>query len=292
MRKLHGFRRRDHADRDYLQIVYDWLFVPSTLWSIDFEGLFRAALDRAAGGRRLDKCMVLLIDLLPSLPNVRTQGAVSEHEHSVQHGNYEPLVRARHKYDHVESQLVHDSRVQAQWSAIKTHFDVAKFADHKGIVRRRLVGERSIRDHWPFRWKRTADRFHAVFDVFCQRWHLYGMRGDQPLLLKLTANLTPFGTMVFIPAYWSFDPKRDLNWRAITALHKARGVAKQGPKLSANQLAARAEAIHAAQLRKEADALKLKGEARTSWILKQLKRDSRTDERQIRRILTKSRDGV
>jgi hypothetical protein len=91
-------------------------------------------------------------------------------------------------------------------------------------------------------------------------------------MMRLTANLTPFGTMIFIPAYWSFDPKRDLNWRAITALHKARGVAKQGPKLSANQLAARVEAIHAAQSREEADALKLKGEARISWTLKQLKR--------------------
>ncbi len=166
-----------------------------------------------------------------------------------------------------------------------------KFTDHKGIIRRRLVTERSMREDWAFRWAKAADRFHAVFDVFCQRWHLYGMQRDRPLLLKLTANLTPFGTMIFIPAYWSFDPKRDLNWRTITALHTARGVRKQGPKLSANQLAARSEAIRAAQLRKEADVLKLKGEARTTWMLQQLGRDLRTDERELRRILTKSRDG-
>ena len=117
------------------------------------------------------------------------------------------------------------------------------------------------------------------------------MRGDQPLLLKLTANLTPFGTMIFIPAYWSFDPKRDLIWRTITALHKARGAAKQGPKFSANQLAAREEAIRAAKFAKEANMLKLKGEARIAWMLKRLGKDSRTDERQLRRILAKSRDG-
>ena len=149
-----------------------------------------------------------------------------------------------------------------------------------------------MRDHWPFRWTKTADRFNAVFDVFCQRWHLYGMRGDRPLLLKLTANLTPYGTMIFIPAYWSFDPKRDLNWRSITALHKARGVPKQGPKLRANRLAAWREAIRAATLSKEADSLKLKGEARTSWMLKELRKDVRTDDRQLRRILAKSRDGI
>jgi hypothetical protein len=118
------------------------------------------------------------------------------------------------------------------------------------------------------------------------------VHGDQPLLLKLTANLTPFGTMIFIPAYWSFDPKRDVNWRAITALHKARGVAKQGAKLSANQLAARDESINARRLWKEAAALKLKGDARISWGLKELNRDLRTDERQLRRILARNRDGV
>ena len=235
--------------------------------------------------------MLLLIDLLPLPPSNSTQRAVSEHEHSVQHGNYEPLIRARHKYDQIESELARDRDFRAQWNSIKAHFNVTKFADYKGIIRRRLIAERSMREHWPVRWTKSGDRFRAVFDVFCQRWHLYGMRGDHPLLLKLTANLTPFGTMIFIPAYWSFDPKRDLNWRAITALHKARGVPKQGPKLSANQLAARLESIYAAELSKEANARKLKGEARTTWMLQQLGRDLRTDERELRRILTKSRDG-
>jgi hypothetical protein len=291
VRKFHNFRTTDHADFEHLRKLYDWLFIPITLWSIDIEALFRAALARAESGKRLDKKMILLIDLLPRLPSERTQRAVSEHEHLVQRGNYEPLIRARHKYDHVEFELTRNPGFQAQWNAIKAHFDVTKFADHKGIIRRRLVGERSMRKHYPFRWSKTADRFHAIFDVFCQRWNLYGMRGDQPLLLKLTANLTPFGTMVFIPAYWSFDQKRDLNWRAITALHKARGVPKQGPKLGANRATARMERARAIKLAKEADQLKLKGEARTSWMLKQLNWDPRTDERQLRRILTHFRDG-
>src|SRR5437899_5080224 len=291
VRRFHRFRREDQPELDYLQKLYDWLFVPITLWPIDIEGLLRAALDRAAAGRRLDKTMFLLIDLLPLPPSNSTQRAVSEHEHSVQHGNYEPLIRARHKYDQIESELARDRDFRAQWNSIKAHFNVTKFADYKGIIRRRLIAERSMREHWRFRWTKAADRFQAVFDVFCQRWHLYGMRGDHPLLLKLTANLTPFGTMIFIPAYWSFDPKRDLNWRAITALHKARGVPKQGAKLGANQLAARLEAMCAAKLSKAADARNLKGEARLSWMLKKLNRDARTDERQLRRILAKGRDG-
>jgi hypothetical protein len=292
VRRFHDFRETRRADSDHFQKLYDWLFVPITLWPIDIEGLLRVALDRAEAGRRFDKKMILLIDLLPLPPSDKTQRAVSEHEHSVQHGNYEPLIRARHKYDQIEFELARDRMFQAQWNSIKTHFDVMKFADHKGIIRRRLIGERSMREDWAFRWAKEADRYHSVFDVFCQRWHLYGMRGDCPLLLKLTVNLTPFGTMIFIPAYWSFDPKRDVNWRAITALHKARGVPKQGTKLAANQTAAREEAIRVAMLSKKADSLKLKGEARTSWMLKELGKDMRTDERQLRRILAKAHDGT
>jgi hypothetical protein len=82
----------------------------------------------------------------------------------------------------------------------------------------------------------------------------------------------------------------DSRSRTITALHKARGVPKQGQKLAANQIAARAESTRAAALAKEADALKLKGDRRTTWMLKQLNWDSRTDERQLRRILAKTRD--
>jgi hypothetical protein len=292
VRRFHRFRRTDPAEFRHLRKLYDWLLVPITLWPIDIEGLLRAALDRAESGKQLHKTMVLLIDLLPLPPSHRTQRAVSEHEHAVQHGNYEPLLRARHKYDQIEFQLAADRLFRAQWNAIKAHVDVTKFANHKGIIRRHLVGERSMRDHWPIRWTKTADRFRAVFDVFCQRWNLYGMRGDQPLLLKLTANLTPFGTMVFIPAYWSFDQKRDLNWRAITALHKARGVRKQGPKLGENRAAARRQRARAIKLAKEADQLKLKGERRRVWMLKQLNWDARTDERQLRRILAQSRDRI
>jgi hypothetical protein len=290
VRKFHAFRKGDYADLEHLRKLYEWLFVPITLWSVDIEALFRVALSRVTSGKRLEKAMALLIDLLPSLPTDRTQRAVSEHEHSVQRGAYEPLIRARHKYDQIESQLAADPAFRAQWNAIKAQFDVTKFGDHKGIIRRHFVGERSMRDHWPIRGTKTADRFRAVFDVFCQRWNLYGMRGDQPLLLKLTANLTPFGTMIFIPAYWSFDQKRDLNWGAITALHKARGVPKQGPKLGANRAAARMERARAITLANEADQLKLKGERRRVWMLKQLNWDARTDERQLRRILARSRD--
>src|SRR5207248_11425330 len=50
-RKFHRFCRSGHTDLNHLQKLYDWLFVPITLWPIDIEGLFRIALGRAAGRR-------------------------------------------------------------------------------------------------------------------------------------------------------------------------------------------------------------------------------------------------
>src|SRR5438552_259696 len=63
IRKFHRFRRINHGDSNHLQKLYDWLFVPITLWPIDIEGLLRTALDRVASGKRLDNRMLLLIDL-------------------------------------------------------------------------------------------------------------------------------------------------------------------------------------------------------------------------------------
>src|SRR5438445_12093606 len=69
VRRFHRFRPADHDDLDHFQKLHDWLFVPITLWSIDIEGLFCTALDRAAAGRPLNKTIILLIDLLPLPPS-------------------------------------------------------------------------------------------------------------------------------------------------------------------------------------------------------------------------------
>src|SRR5438046_218374 len=106
-----------------------------------------------------------------------------------------------------------------------------------------MVSERNFRpDDWNFSWRSTDDRFDNVFDAFCHKWTLYGMERDKPLLQKLSVNVTPYGTMIVIPRYWSFDFNRDLKWRSITRLHHSREVPRQGAKLVANQSARRTQA--------------------------------------------------
>jgi hypothetical protein len=95
-----------------------------------------------------------------------------------------------------------------------------------------MTAERNLRPSFSVNVRRREEVFHAAFDAFCLRWNLYGMQHDKPLLLKLAVNLTPYGTMIHIPAYWSFDPKRDIRWDAIASLHRVRVPGRQGSALA------------------------------------------------------------
>jgi len=291
---FHRLRKtaRKHPDFPLLETAYAWILVPFTLWAMDFHALCRVIQERIEVGVRVGKDLRLLVDTLPPVPDERAQAAAMEHEHAVQYGNYESLIRSQQKFGARESQLAGNPAFQAGWLAIKAHFDVLKYRDYKQIIRRRMVAERSMRNDMSFLWKTKAGRFQTVFDVFCQRWNLYGMEGDKPLLLKLTANLTPFGTMVFIPAYWSFDPKRDLNWHAITEMHNARGVRKQGPKLAVGVAERMRDAEKLRGLDKEASKRRLKGDKKHEFLCAGLGWVPATSPKRISRLRTEFIDSL
>ena len=149
-----------------------------------------------------------------------------------------------------------------------------------------MVQERNFRpSDWRFSWQTAEERFRNVFDAFCHKWNLYGVEKDRPLLLKLTVNVTPYGTVIMIPKYWSFDPKRDLKWGAVTKLHRVREVKRQGPKLSPGKSARRDEAARAKELWEEATRAGLKGDRRKQWVMGRLGWDARTDESKLRRMM-------
>lgn len=280
-----GKAARTHPDRTLLEDFYPWLLVPLTLWPIDLDGLGRHLLNFVETGRRFDAKTKLLLDQLGSPPSAATQDAVTHQEHQVQIGNYESLIRQQHKFDAMESELGQNSAFNAHWNGIKAQFDVARFQNRKRIIRRRMVQERNFRSDWAFRWHRKADQFQVIFDTFCHRWNLYGMEGDKPLLLKLTVNLTPYGTMIVVPSYWSFDAKRDLNWKAINALHRARGVGRQGPKLDAIRRARREDSKRVKSLWQKAKTLGMKGDARMKWVIEQVGWHPNTDASKVKRLL-------
>ncbi len=288
IKRFHRLRKkaREEADFGLLTKVYEWVFVPMSIWPVDVRGLCLHLLDRIEGGKRVDEGARLLCEYLAEAPPAEVCEQVAEYEHAVKAGSYESLIEAQYKFDLIEVELRENEEFKNDWEAIKGVFDVTKFRNAKGVVRRRMVQERNFRpSDWKFAWKTEGERFQNVFDAFCHRWDLYGMEGDRPLLLKLSVNLTPFSTMIEVPRYWSFDPKRDLKWGGVTKLHRMREVRRQGPKLSPSRAARQEQADLARRLWREATRSGLKGDRRKEWVMERLGWDARTDESRLRRLL-------
>jgi len=97
--------------------------------------------------------------------------------------------------------------------------------------------------------------------------------------------MTAFGTMIFIPRYWSIDRERNLKWGLVTRLHRCRGVSKQGEKLFKNFEEHQAQAIAAKKIHRDATAAGFKGEKRERLVMAKLGFDSETDRKQLWRLL-------
>jgi hypothetical protein len=284
--------RRYHAARlnlkgrvePQLRLIYDWMFVPPTLWPFNVQDVLEDCLATLEKGKRLNARQRLLIELIPEPPNEGICATVAEHEHHVQGGVYEDLVRTPAKFVQKELAVRSDPKLQCDWARLKTAFNVESFRDYKGVIRRTMGAERNMRPSFSVNLRRREDVFRAAFDAFCLRWNLYGMQNDKPLLLKLAVNITPYGTMILIPTYWSFDPKRDIRWDAIASLHRARVPGRQGSAL-AEGLAERMKLAEKLQhLDQEARRLKLKGEKKHAFLCAGLGWVPETSAKRISRL--------
>jgi hypothetical protein len=273
-----------NLDVQQLHLLHNWMLVPPTLWPFNVQDVLADCLAALEKGKRLNSRQRLLIDLLPEPPDKNICNAVADHELYVQKGAYENLVKTQAKYSQNELAIRTDPQLRSQWERIKAAFNVQDYRDHKGVIRRTMGAERNLRPSFHVNLHRREDAFRAAFDAFCLRWNLYGMQNDEPLLLKLAVNITPFGTMIHIPAYWSFDPKRDIRWGAIASLHRARVPGRQGSAL-AEGLAERMKAAEKLRhLDKEALRLGLKGEKKHEFLCKGLGWVPRTSPKRISRL--------
>ncbi len=284
--------RRYHAlvpagtptDAAAVRTFHAWLFVPPTLWPFNVLDVLTGCLDVLAAGKRLPARLALLAGLLPPVPNDTVCGAVTAHEHHVQSGTYEHLLRTPEKFQQSEEALRIDPGWQDDWAKIKQAFRVRAYQDAKGIIRRRMGAERNLRPGFHVSLRRVKEVFAAAFDAFCMRWNLYGMQEDAPLLLRLAVNVTPYGTMIHIPAYWSFDPKRDIRWDLINELHRLRVPGRQGATLAANRAQRRKDARKLRQLDLQAQRRGLKGAEKHEFLCAGLNWVLGTDPRRISRL--------
>lgn len=267
-----------------LRGLYQWMFVPTTLWPFNVQDVLEDCLTALEKGKRLHSRHRLLIDLLPEPPDDAVCAAVADHELHVQKGTYENLVRTQAKYSQNEIAIRNNPQLRRQWARIKAAFDVQSYRDHKGVIRRTMTAERNLRPSFSVNLRRREDIFRAAFDAFCLRWNLYGMQQDEPLLLKLAVNLTPYGTMIHIPAYWSFDPKRDIRWDAVTKLHRARVPGRQGSALAEGFAERMRKAKKLRLLDKDTMRLGLKGKKKHAFLCAGLGWDARTSPKRINRL--------
>jgi len=276
-------------DADLVTRVYEWFLCPITTWPCRMDAILSRMLDHVEKRRPVPGELRLLVEMLPELPHAETIAVFAAHEHDVQAGRYEHMVpAARAKFRATERELAASPAFKVDWRKITSAFDVAHHADHKGVLRRSLVAERSMRQAFTLDWQSKSGRFQAVFDAFCAKWNLYGMQNGKPLVLKLSVNLTPYGTMIFIPAYWSFDPKRDIHWREVSKLHGARGQHRQGLVMAENAEQRRKDAATLVVLDRKAKALGLRGAKRHEFLCRGLGLDPRTDPKRLaslRRLL-------
>ena len=260
-----------------IETLYQWIFTPFALWPINIHSVLVVCLDCIEKEQPLDEEMQFLLDHLTPVPTEEVCKVVSEHEHLVWKGGYESLLNTTAKFNSIQKEAERNPELLNEWQEFKSHWDVLNFAEHKGIIRRSFTAERNLRETFDVDWNDPKAHFQAAFDVFCHRWNLYGMEYDKPLVMKFSVNLTAFGTMIFIPAYWSFDAKRDVKWDAVKKLHRERALKKQGESLAESHEDRRLLAAKLRKLDAEAKRLNIKGEALHLRICKLTGWDERTD---------------
>ena len=285
IRRYHAVTARLEATTvQTLRGLYDWMFVPTTLWPFNIQDVLEDCLSALEKGKRLSSRHKLIIEMLPAPPNDTVCAAAAEHERHVQAGNYEDLLKTQAKYAQHELAIRNDPELERQWAAIKDAFDHRKYADYKGVIRRRMLVERNLRPSIPVNLREPGDVFQAAFDAFCLRWNLYGMQHDDPLPLKLAVNLTAYGTMIHIPSYWSFDPKRDIRWDAIAKLHRVRVPGRQGAALTEGLAERIQKAEKLRHLDQEVRRLRLKGHQKHKFICQGLGWNVETSPKRISRL--------
>lgn len=214
---------------------------------------------------------------------------VVQYERRRRSGSPEWCWKATHKYDLFVRELKANREFQGDWNQFGANFNLGRYRDAQGIIRRLPLVEGNWRKTSYSDLKDENSRFQVAFDFFCWKWFLYGMQQDVPMPQKLAVTLTPFGTQIFIPGFWSLDPVRDINWAKVTRLHRARGIPKQGEKLADNRRA-RAQLVKRIQAGDQAARKKgLRGEARYRFIKTAGGLSPDTDNAEVRHYLREAK---
>lgn len=259
-----------HPQVNELWRVHDWLVSPFTLQALDYTGLARHIITELQNEREFDADLILLLALIEEPPLPGKIDLMKRHEVAVAEGHYDGLAKEPRRYEELEIKMKADPLLLRFWTRIKSRYTRQFQRNARGVMRRTLSRERGFDCRHKFNWTQKRNRFQITFDALCHRWCLYGFENESPLALKLTANPTPHGTMIFVPRGMSLAANGTFVWKAITEIHKAHGASRQGEALFEIRMQHRKDCEAAKKLNAEARALKLRGKQRTDYILKKM----------------------
>lgn len=264
-----------------------WLLAPYSLWPIDIKALATELTSELCKRVAPSPLVLATVDTLTSPPHAKVVEAVFEFERKVIAGDYGPQTKAAPKLDERADEVARSAALAEEWDRLKPTLTLPPSS--KGVLRRSQVQERNFRGHFNKEVLNDRQRSQMAFDAFCHKWDLYGMEGDKPLVLKLTGTVTPFGTLVMIPGYLSFDPRRDAAWTEILRIHKLQAkYLRQGEKLSTGRTERRQQAEAARRAHATGRANGLKGRRLHEFTCLHANLPIATEPRTLRRLLGQS----
>ncbi len=219
--------------------LIEWLVIPPTLWLVDYVGLSKIIARRLSQKEPIDPRMLELIDELEELPGPEEQAHAVKCETTAQSGDYAKFLRNPEKYQAMVSRVVEDPKRIAHWNRIEKLFKLGKFRHHsKGVIRRTQYLERGVPPE-EFYLTDASDEerwlFRAIFDLYCSKYGLFGMKFSEALVEHLTITRTRFNTIISIPN-WLAVARDDIMWEAVMDTHWNPDRTRQGPKASGNEL--------------------------------------------------------
>jgi hypothetical protein len=155
-------------------------------------------------------------------------------EHLRLANDFEGIYEAEEKYKGYMARVRENEEFLQDWRILKRRFP-RDLLDGKIVLREEGASSNSNKE-FPVTVSRSKTVFKTTFNFFCWKWFLDGMEGDEPIVAKLSFDITPFGTVLFIPGYWNFDPKRDIKWSELLTPHRSRGLKRQGEAFEPNRL--------------------------------------------------------
>lgn len=204
-------------------------------------------------------------------------------------GDYEEFLTesAQAKYEEYRQALNNSPEFSKDWEMLKALYPDYKKLGSEFVLHRRALPERGwARGQGSALEATPEEAFRSAFDLFCWKYYLWGIDlvKDRPLLLKPSVNITPFGTQIFIPAYMSYDARRDFVHSRIAELHKAKGVRRQGKAFSTSRTESKELARRAKQLHTFGRQQGLRGNALLDFVAEKIALPE-IDYRSLRRLL-------